>query len=351
LMISKQFGFMRNKDMGFDKSQVVVLPMTEQMQQHFDALKEDLTKFPGIIGVTGATRELGTSLWRNQIFFEGKNPEEQWISPYMAVDFDFLSFYRIELLQGRDFSPKYADDSNSRSYIINETLARQIGWENPIGEKFKIGDFDWGTVVGVVKDFNFRSLHHKIEPVALYVYRPWLFQMSVRIGTEEISRTLGYLDEKLQPYRGELPFLYSFLDEDFARLYQNEQKSRRLFGIFSVLAIVISCMGLLALASFTAEQKTKEIGIRKILGSSVLDIVALLSWKFTKWVVLANIIALPVAWYVMNRWLQNFAYRFQAGIDIFLLAAGTALLFSFITVSFKVFRAASANPIDSIRYE
>jgi putative ABC transport system permease protein len=351
LMISKQFGFMRNKDMGFDKAQVVVLPMTEQMQQHLDALKEDLSKFPGIKGVTASTRKLGTSLWRNQIFFEGKNPEEQWISPYMAVDYNFLSFYGIELLEGRDFSPKYADDSSSRSYIINETLARQIGWENPIGEKFKIGDSEWGTVVGVVKDFNFRSLHHKIEPVALYVYRPWLFQMSVRIGTEEISRTLGYLDEKLQPYRGEQPFLYSFLDEDFERLYQNEQKSRRLFGIFSVLAIVISCMGLLALASFTAEQKTKEIGIRKILGSSVLDIVALLSWKFTKWVVLANIIALPVAWYVMNRWLQNFAYRVQAGIDTFLLAAGTALIFSFITVSFKVFRAASANPIDSIRYE
>ncbi len=351
LMISKQFGFMKNKDMGFDKAQVVILPMTEQMQQHFDALKEDISKFPGIKGVTASTRKLGTSLWRNQIFFEGKNPEEQWISPYMAVDYNFLSFYGIELLEGRDFSPEYADDSSSRSYIINETLSRQIGWKNPIGEKFKIGDLDWGTVVGVVKDFNFRSLHHKIEPVALYVYRPWLFQMSVRMRTENINRTLGYLEKELLPYRGEQPFLYSFLDEDFERLYQNEEKSRRLFGIFSVLAIVISCMGLLALASFTAEQKTKEIGIRKILGSSVLDIVALLSWKFTKWVVLANIIALPVAWYVMNRWLQNFAYRVQAGIGIFLLAAGTALIFSFITVSFKVFRAASANPIDSIRYE
>jgi putative ABC transport system permease protein len=351
LIVSKQFGFMRNKDTGFDKAQVVILPMTEQMQEHFDTLREDLSTYPGIKGVTASTRELGTPLWRNQIFFEGKNPEEQWISPYMAVDYNFLSFYGIELLEGRNFSPEYADDSNSRSYIINETLSRQIGWENPIGQKFKIGDFDWGTVVGVVKDFNFRSLHHKIEPVALYVYSPWLFQMSVRIGTEDVSRTLGYLDDKLQPYRSEQPFLYSFLDEDFARLYQNEEKSRRLFGIFSLLAIVISCLGLLALASFTAEQKTKEIGIRKILGSSVFDILVMLSWRFAKWVVLANIIALPVAWYVMNRWLQNFAYRVQTGIDTFLLAAGTALLFSFLTVSFKVFRAASANPIDSIRYE
>jgi putative ABC transport system permease protein len=237
------------------------------------------------------------------------------------------------------------------SSIINETLAKQIGWENPIGQKFKIGDLDWGTVVGVVKDFNFRSLHHKIEPVAFYIYRPWLFHMSVRIETKDMSQTLGYLEEKLQPYRDEQPFLFSFLDEDFARLYQNEEKSRCLFGIFSLLAIVISCLGLLALASFTAEQKTKEIGIRKILGSSVVDIMVMLSWRFAKWVILANIIALPVAWYVMNRWLQNFAYRIQAGIDTFLLASGTALLFALVTVSYKVFRAASANPIDSIRYE
>lgn len=350
-VVSKQFGYMRNKDTGFNKAQVVVLPMTEQMQQHFDAIRDDLSKYPDIKGVTASTRKLGNPLWRNQIFFEGKNPDEQWISPYMTVDYEFLSFYRIELLEGRDFSPQYADDSSSRSYIVNETLAKQIGWENPLGQKFKIGDLDWGKVIGVVKDFNFRSLHHKIEPVAFYIYRPWLFHMSVRIEAKDMSRTLGYLEEKLQPYRGEQPFLYSFLDEDFARLYKNEEKSRRIFGIFALLAIVISCLGLLALASFTAEQKTKEIGIRKILGSSVLDIMAMLSWRFTKWVILANIIALPVAWYVMNRWLQNFAYRIHTGIDTFLLASGMALLFSLATVTFKVFRAASANPIDSLRYE
>jgi putative ABC transport system permease protein len=350
-VVSKQFRFMRNRDTGFNKAQVVVLPMTEQMQQHFYAIKEDLSKHPEIKGVTASTRKLGSPLWRNQVFFEGKNPEEQWIIPYMTVDYDFLSFYGIELLAGRDFSPEYANDSSRRSYIINETLAKQIGWENPIGQKFKIGDLDWGTVVGVMKDFNFRSLHHKIEPAAFYIYRPWLFHMSLRIKTKDMSQTLAYLEEKLQPYKGEQPFLFSFLDEDFARLYQNEEKSSRLFGIFSLLAIVISCLGLLALASFTAEQKTKEIGIRKILGSSVLDIMIMLSWRFTKWVILANIIALPVAWYVMNKWLQNFAYRIQTGIDTFLLASGIALLFSLFTVSFKVFRAASANPIESIRYE
>jgi putative ABC transport system permease protein len=269
----------------------------------------------------------------------------------MAVDYEFLSFYGIELLTGRNFSPEYADDNNSLSYIINETLAKQIGWENPLGQNFKIGDFEWGKVIGVARDFNFRSLHQKIEPVAFYIYRPWLFQMSVRIGNEEMSQTLGYMEEKLQPYRGEQPFLYSFLDEDYAQLYKSEEKSRRIFGIFSLLAIVISCLGLFALVSFTAEQKTKEIGIRKILGSSAMDIIVMLSWRFAKWVILANIIALPVAWFAMDRWLQNFAYRIQMGIETFLLASGIALLFAVATVSFKVFRAASANPIDSMRYE
>lgn len=350
-VVSKQFGFMKNKDTGFNKAQVVVLPMNEQMRLHFDAIREEMLKHSGIEKITASTRELGTPLWRNQIFFEGKNPQEQWISPYMAVDYDFISFYGIRLLEGRDFSPDYAADSESRSYIINETLAKQIGWDDPIGKKFKIGDSDWGTVVGVVNDFNFRSLHHKIEPVAFYIYRPWLFHMSVKIGTGKIKQTLVYLEEKLRPYRGDLPFLYSFLDKDFEQYYTNEEKSGRIFGIFTLLAIFISCLGLLALASFTAEQKSKEIGIRKILGSSVLNIIVMLSWRFTKWVLLANLLALPIAWLVMNRWLQNFAYRIHTGIDTFLLASGLAVLCSLATVSFKIFRAASANPIDSLRYE
>jgi len=350
-VVSKQFRYMMNEDTGFDKAQVVVLPMTEQMQQHFDTIKENLSTYPGIKGVTASTRKLGNPLWRNEIFFEGKNPEERWISPYMTVDYDFLSFYRIKLLAGRDFSPEYGDDINSRSYIINETLAKEIGWENPIGQKFKIGDRDWGKVIGVVKDFNFRSLHHKIEPVAFYIYPPWLFHMSVRIEAKDMSRTLGYLEEKLQPYLSEQPFSYSFLDEDFARLYENEEKSRHIFGIFSLLAIVISCLGLFGLASFTAEQKTKEIGIRKILGSSVLGIIEMLSWRFTKWVILANIIALPVAWYVMNRWLQNFAYRINIGMWIFVVSAVLALFIALLTVSFQSIKAATANPVDSLRYE
>jgi putative ABC transport system permease protein len=350
-VVSKQFGFMKNKDTGFEKDHVVILPMTSQMIEHFDAVKKDLMEYPEVKSITASTRELGTPLWRNQIFFEGINPDERWITPYMAVDYEFLSFYGIELLTGRNFSPEYADDNNSLSYIINETLAKQIGWENPLGQNFKIGDFEWGKVIGVARDFNFRSLHQKIEPVAFYIYRPWLFQMSVRIGNEEMSQTLGYMEEKLQPYRGEQPFLYSFLDEDYAQLYKSEEKSRRIFGIFSLLAIVISCLGLFALVSFTAEQKTKEIGIRKILGSSAMDIIVMLSWRFAKWVILANIIALPVAWFAMDRWLQNFAYRIQMGIETFLLASGIALLFAVATVSFKVFRAASANPIDSMRYE
>ncbi len=351
IVVSKQFEFMKNRDTGFNKDQVVTLPMTDDMRQHFNAVREDLLANPQITGVTASTRQLGTPLWRNEIFFEGKKPDEQWITPYMAVDYDFLSFYGLELLAGRDFSQKFADDTNSRSYIINETLAKQIGWENAVGQKFRIGDSEWGKVIGVVKDFNFRSLHHRIEPVAFTIFQPWLFRMSIRIGIGDTRQTLKYMEEKLQPYSKDKPLLFSFLDEDFVHLYQDERISTRIFGIFSILAIVISCLGLFALASFTTEQKTKEIGIRKILGSSVTDIIIMLSWRFTKWVIVANIIALPVAWLVMNEWLKNFAYRIDIGIVTFLLASGSAVLLALVTVSFKVFRAASANPIDSIRYE
>ena len=197
MVVSRQFEFMRKGDTGFDKSHVVTLAMNDEMRQHFDTIKENLKKNPGINNITASTRPLGTPLWRNEIFFEGMNPEEKWITPYMTVDYDFLSFYGIELLKGRDFSPEYADDRNQRSYIVNETLAKQIGREDPIGEKFKIGDQEWGKVIGVMKDFNFRSLHHKIEPMALYIYSPWLLHMSVRIDSKNKNRTLGYLDMKL----------------------------------------------------------------------------------------------------------------------------------------------------------
>jgi putative ABC transport system permease protein len=288
IVVSKQFEFMKAKDTGYNKDQVVTLPMTDDMQQHFDAIREDLSTNPEIKGVTASTRQLGTPLWRNEIFFERKKPGEKWISPYMAVDYDFVSFYGLELVEGRDFSRNFADDSNSRSYIINETLAKQIGWEKPVGQKFRIGDTEWGKVIGVVKDFNFRSLHHRIEPVAFYVFQPWLFHMSIRIGAVDTSQTLKYLEDILKPYSTDKPLLYSFLDEEYARLYKNEETSSYIFGIFSLLAIAISCLGLLALASFTAEQKTKEIGIRKILGSSIPDIIVLLSRRFIKWVMICD---------------------------------------------------------------
>jgi putative ABC transport system permease protein len=206
-------------------------------------------------------------------------------------------------------------------------------------------------VIGVVKDYNFRSFHHKIEPMALLIYRPWLYSLSVMLETGDINQALTYLERTLKPYWSEIPFQYSFLDEDFAKLYENEKRSGQLFGIFSLLAVMISCLGLFALASYTAEQKTKEIGVRKVLGSSVVKVVVSLSWRFAVWVIAAAGIALPIAWCVMNGWLQNFAYRIKIGVDIFLLSSGMVLLVAMAAISYRLFRAASANPVDSLRYE
>jgi putative ABC transport system permease protein len=350
-VVYQQLRYMQRKDPGFLKAQVINLPMSEAMQQRFEGIRSDLLNNPGTEAVTAATRKLGTPLWRNQILFEGIKPGQQWISPYMAVDYDFLSFYGIELTAGRDFSREFSDDGNSRSYIINETLANQIGWENPIGQKFKLGGWEWGTIIGVAKDFNFRSFHHKIEPVVLVIYRPLFFHMSVKIGTENLNQNLHVLEQRLKPYWNEQPFRYKFLDEDFADFYRNEKRSGRLFAVFSLLAIFISCSGLFALASFITEQKTKEIGIRKVLGSSLPGIVALLSWRFASWVILANLIAWPVAYYSMNKYLKNFAYRIDLSLWTLVLSSLATLAIALLSVSYQSLKAATADPVDSLRYE
>ena len=351
LVVTRQWHYMQRKDTGYDMERVVTLPMTEDMQEHFDAIRAELQLDSRLSGVTASTRKPGASLWRNRILFDGIDPKKQWISPYMTVDVDFLSFYRMELAAGRGFSREFADDVAGRSYIINETLAAEIGWENPIGKKFRLGDFEWGTVVGVVKDYNFRSLHHKIEPVVLFIHRPWFYVMSIRLAAGDTSRILADLKEKLSPYRSLQPIEFTFLDADYARLYENEKRSGGLFGVFSLLAVLISCLGLFALTSFTVEQKTKEIGVRKVLGASVFGIVTSLSWKFTIWVILANVFALPAAWFVMHGWLHQFAYRVPLGIDVFVFSSAAVLMIALSAVFFKVFRAAVSNPVHSLRYE
>jgi len=236
---------------------------------------------------------------------------------------------------------------------LNETAVKALGWENPLGREMN----HWGrggqsaTVVGVIKDFHMHSLHLEIKPLYVYLNPESGRYISVKVREQNLSETIDFIQGKMREFSPQYPFNYQFFDDIFDRAYRAEQKIGTLFSVFAMLAILIACLGLFGLASFTAEQRTKEIGIRKILGASVSHIAFLLSREFTKWVVIANIVAWPIAYYVMTQWLQNFAYKVNLGLFTFLVAGASALFIALLTVSFQTIRAATANPVDSLRYE
>jgi putative ABC transport system permease protein len=259
------------------------------------------------------------------------------------------------MAQGRFFAKEFTTDSHAA--ILNEKSAELLGWEDPIGKKINNwnrnrGDF---VVIGVIKDYHYESLHQEIRPQALFLsggyYKNVERYISVRLNTENITGTIKHVESKWNEFAPQMPFEYSFLDQDYENLYMNERQTRKLFSVFSFLAIFIACLGLFGLASFIADQKTKEIGIRKVLGASVAKIVKNLNKSFLKWVLIANLVAWPIAWFAMNRWLENFAYRIVLSWWMFVLAAVLAVLIALLTVSLQTVKAALKNPIDSLRYE
>ncbi|UCE40686.1 MAG: hypothetical protein JSV17_14750, partial [Candidatus Aminicenantes bacterium] len=254
------------------------------------------------------------------------------------------------LLSGRNFSRDFATDTED-AIIINETAARRLGWDNPLGKSFQLFP-DWDLkVIGVVRDFHFQSYHLDIEPMALCMRDFWSIYLCVKIRPEDIPGTIAFIQKIYDEHKVFHPFDYYFLDESFDRIYRSEQKFGATFRIFAALAIFISALGLFGLASFFSERKTKEIGIRKVLGASVFSITFLFFRQFTRWVLLANLVSWPVAYYAMHRWLQGFVFRTSFQFWIFALSAGLAIFITLITVSYQSIKAATANPVDSLRYE
>ncbi|MBN2289792.1 MAG: FtsX-like permease family protein, partial [Candidatus Glassbacteria bacterium] len=353
LMISRQLNYLLNKDMGFNKEQVLCVPMPGGVGRDFEALRQELLRNPVVTGITASSEQLGVGPWQQAVDFEGKDPGVKWMFNIKVVDPDYLTFYGLDLVDGRGFSREFSADSALNAYVINESLARKIGWDSPVGKRFKVWSATHqGTVVGVVKDFNFVTLKKSLEPLALTLLpKTRLSAVSIRIRPENTAATLKYIEDTLNRFRPDLPFEYSFLDEEFGRLYKTETLLGWLSGVFSLFAVFIACLGLLGLISFAAERRTKEIGIRKVLGASVAQIVFLLSKEFLLLLGIAALIAWPVAWYAMDRWLSNFAYRINLDWFTFVLAGLLALVIAAVTVSFQALRAATANPVDALRYE
>jgi putative ABC transport system permease protein len=269
----------------------------------------------------------------------------------VGIDHDFIPTYQIELAAGRNFSRDYSTDTTA--FIVNVSAARTMGFNDPqqaVGKQIEYGGSK-GQIVGVVKDFNFESVHQSILPIILYVSRDGANynNVSVKVNGANLKEGLAHIEKVWNRFLPQRPYEYSFLDERFGLLYEREKKQSQLFTTFSMLAIFIGCLGLFGLASFTALQRTKEIGVRKVLGASVSGIVGLLSKEFLKLVLIANLIAWPVAWYAMSKWLEGFAYKINISPFTFILAAILAMLIALLTVSYQSIKAALANPVKSLR--
>ena len=349
LVIQRQLNFLRDRDLGFQSEHILNISIQDpRLRQSPDPLRRAVEEIPGVREVL-PTQDLPTTISSNSTF---TNPP--WAGPAAApsfyinwgwVDKGFFDFYGIPLVKGRFFSRDLATDQ--KAYVINETAARIIGWDDPIGRMIRDT-----PIIGVVKDFHFRSLREKIEPMALALCQPGNIRyFSVKLSGGGLEKSLSALAGVLKKFSPGYPFVYSFLDERLAQLYSSERLLLKTFNLFAGLAIILSAMGLFGLALFTAGRRTREIGIRKILGASVSGILALLSANYLRWILLANVLACPVAFVFMKRWLGGFAYHASLSFGTFLAAGGFSIVVAAFSVGVQSWRSARANPAASLRHE
>ncbi len=355
-IILRQLNFMKNTNLGYEKENVVVVEVRdEEIQDSFESVKAEIQKIPGVLSVSSSSLVPGHEPDVQPFIPEGYTVKQAQLMESFSVDHDFIPTLGMAIVKGRNFSPEYGTDS-STAVIINETAAKRFNWDDPIGKTIQVPSDEVGkwktyTVVGVVKDFHRTSLHSVIAPQLIGNDPSYFDTLAIRIHPENSAGTLSLLREKwkeLDPIR---PFEFLYLDVMIDRLYGAEERLSDIFSSFSVFAIFIACLGLFGMASFAAEQRTKEIGIRKVLGASVPGVVVLLSKDFLKLIVAANIIAWPLAYFGMNKWMQNFAYKSGIGVWIFVYTAILAVGIALATVSYQSIKAALLNPVEAIKYE
>ncbi len=354
MIIYRQLNYIHNKNLGFQKDQILIINNSFMLGNNVNVFKNEMLNVPGVISGTVSNflpipSERNFSAFFTQAAMISKSglTMQRW-----KIDDGYLKTLGMKLVEGRNFSDKLITDSSS--IILNETAVKQLGFRDPLNKNI----YNWVaggqvkkyTVIGVVKDFNFESLHQQIGPLCFVLERsPNL--ISFKVNAARIPFILNEAESKWKKMAPEMPFSYKFLDDSFNEVYKNEKQTGIIALLFSSIAIFIACLGLFGLATFLIEQKTKEIGIRKVLGASMPSIFFMLSKEFLKWIVIANIVALPVAYYFMNKWLQDFAYRININIWVFVFAGGITIIIALVTISFKTLKAAGSNPVKSLRYE
>jgi putative ABC transport system permease protein len=358
LVVLKQLKFFRNTDLGFEKENVVVISTANRLGESEESFRQSITQIPGVVNASITTSIPSGNLYGDSYVPQPEGNEdavkEIGLNSFM-VDEAFVPTMNIKVVQGRNFSKEFSD---SASIILNEEAVQQIGWKEPIGKwiEYPGGNNVRFKVIGIVKDFNVQSLQATIIPFALFhtaskTYDLGTTHIVAKIRSQDLSHVIGQLETKWKSFVTGEPFDYNFLDAEFDAQYRSEQRLGSIFSIFATLSIFIACLGLFGLSAFMAERRKKEIGVRKVLGASVPGVVALLSKDFLKLTLVATIIGFPVAWYFMNKWLEDFAYRINISWTIFLIAGLSTLLITLVTISFQAISAAVANPVKSLRTE
>ena len=351
LVVYFQFQFIQNKELGYQKEHIVSISVLDRnLYKHIPNIKHEWSSNPAILHTTTSVG-LPVNVFNSTIVHHlNKSMKNGGIATYRThVDHDYVKVFGLKLIAGRNFSPQIATDvKNAR--IINESMAKALGWtpQEAIGKQ--IVDYKKKIIIGVVKDFHTQSLRKKIAPLMLILRDNYLEHISVRIRPENIGETLAYLESSMGKYSA-YPFEYAFLDQKFEQIYRSEQRLSQMFGFFTILSIVIASLGLFGLAAFSIERRTKEIGIRKVLGASAQNIATVMSQSFLKMIFIGFVIALPIAWYAMDHWLREFAYRIQIKWWMFVLAGAAAFLVAIITISYQSFRAIFTNPVEALRNE
>jgi putative ABC transport system permease protein len=358
-IVYDQFKYMLSQDTGFNKDHVVVIDISNTPYavrgKKYESVKQRLLSYHGIISVTATGAVPGKPGWRGQFVFpEGRSQKDGLAVEYIAVDHDYVKTLGLKVIAGRDFSDLHGSDWD-QALLINETAVEAMGWgtpENSIGKRIDSpSGYPEGVVVGVVKDYNHHDLKERIWQTVFDINPGSMNYFAVKFETGNISIVMSHIEQVWNEMYSGYDFNYFFLNEEYAAQYESEEKLLNIFGTFALLAIFISCLGLLGLISYMVRQKTKEIGIRKVLGGTVRNITKILTWEFLRLIILANIIALPLTYIAMKGWLQDFAYRTDLSPGIFILTALISLSIALISISFQTIKATAANPVNTLRYE
>lgn len=352
LLVNQQLQYMRNQNPGFEKDQVMVLPASFESNEKREVLENVLSSKQGVRQVCFSGQRMGSDYTMGYSKYETPNEGvKEGPLAFLKVDERFIPLYKLQLTQGRNFSQTFSSDLG-QSYIINESLAKQLGWKNPIGKGIVLGggNVPLGKIIGVVKDFHFTSMKTKIQPMLLF-YGGFYKEVSIKINPQSMQQSMASIKQSWNQIVTDQPFEYSFLDQHLDQLYKTELQFNKVTNIAAGLSIFIACLGVLGLISIIVQQKIKEIGIRKVLGATVYNILLLFSKDVIKLIVISSLIAIPLSWWVMNNWLDNFAYRVPVSWWTFLVAIISSSIIALLTVALKCFNAAVSNPVKSLRSE